>query len=63
MKRDTRLDYRFYHVTPPRAGIREWHGNALLNGMPSFWAASEGALRGMIDDAHKKCGTVHLRMF
>ena len=54
MKRNTRMDYRLYHVEPPGEWSMMWRGQALLRGMPNVEAASERDLRDKIDDAYSR---------
>lgn len=52
-KRNTKLDYRLYHVEPPRDERRVWIGVALLYGLPDVEAHSEGDLRDQIDEVYR----------
>ena len=54
MKRNTRLDYRCYHVDPPRGERNMWTARALLRGMSDFEGGSEREIREQIDYAYNK---------
>jgi hypothetical protein len=50
------MDYRLYHVEPPKPteGRYKWTGSPLLRGMPDVEAGSERDLRERIDDAYAR---------